>query len=55
MHPADWPVDEPPLIGADAVYRQLVRWLEHLGQRRQFGTEALIATGDGTPGPSPEK
>jgi uncharacterized membrane protein YvlD (DUF360 family) len=32
IHPAGWPV-EAQLIGADAVYRQLVRWLEGLGQR----------------------
>ncbi len=32
-----WPRDLPPpperLVGADAVHRQLVAWLEHLGQR----------------------
>ncbi|HKO32818.1 MAG TPA: hypothetical protein VJY85_03630, partial [Candidatus Limnocylindria bacterium] len=32
IHPAGWPV-EGELIGADAVHRQLVRWLENLGQR----------------------
>jgi uncharacterized membrane protein YvlD (DUF360 family) len=32
IHPAGWPV-EAQLIGADAVYCQLVRWLEGLGQR----------------------
>ena len=32
IHPATWPV-ETELIGADAVHRQLVRWLERLGQR----------------------
>ena len=32
IHPADW---TPPgqLVGADAVHKQLVRWLEDLGQR----------------------
>jgi hypothetical protein len=30
LHPADWVVDEP-LIGAEAVYRQLRRWLEGVG------------------------
>ena len=33
VHPAAWPVDDPPLAGADAVHRQLVRWLRHAGQR----------------------
>ena len=32
IHPAAWPVEDD-LIGADAVHRQLVRWLERLGQR----------------------
>ena len=32
IHPSAWPV-EAHLIGADAVHRQLVRWLEALGQR----------------------
>jgi hypothetical protein len=34
-----WPTDLPPpperLVGADAVHRLLVGWLEHLGHRRQ--------------------
>jgi hypothetical protein len=33
MHPRSWPLDEPELIGPDALYRQLVRWLEDLGLR----------------------
>ena len=33
VHPADWTVDDGPLVGADAVHRQLVRWLERIGQR----------------------
>lgn len=34
VHPAAWTVDdEAPLAGADAVHRQLVRWLSHLGHR----------------------
>ncbi|WP_211192119.1 alkaline phosphatase family protein [Actinoplanes sp. TBRC 11911] len=33
VHPADWPLDGPPLYGADAVHRRLVGWLERLGQR----------------------
>ncbi|MCE0765305.1 phage holin family protein [Pseudonocardia kujensis] len=44
VHPADWPLDadlldrsvegEALLYGADAVHRQLVRWLERCGARR---------------------
>jgi hypothetical protein len=30
LHPADWAIDEP-LVGAEAVYRQLRRWLESMG------------------------
>ena len=44
VHPAGWPHDEEPLIGADAVHRQLVRWLEALGQRRGLAV---------TPAPQP--
>jgi hypothetical protein len=43
LHPADWPIDddlldrsvpgEAVLYGADAVHRQLVRWLERSGSR----------------------
>ena len=36
VHPSEWLVDEPPLVGADAVHHQLVRWLERLGQRRSL-------------------
>jgi hypothetical protein len=39
VHPADWPLDTTPLIGADAVHRQLVRWLEQSGQRRHLGDD----------------
>jgi uncharacterized membrane protein YvlD (DUF360 family) len=35
VHPAEWPV-EGTLDGADAVHRQLVHWLERVGQRAQF-------------------
>jgi uncharacterized membrane protein YvlD (DUF360 family) len=32
LYPADWEIDEGPLVGAPAVYRQLRRWMEqHLG------------------------
>ena len=30
LHPADWAIDEP-MIGAEAVYRQLRRWLGGIG------------------------
>jgi uncharacterized membrane protein YvlD (DUF360 family) len=30
LHPADWPIDEP-IIGAEAVYRQIRRWLAAAG------------------------
>lgn len=30
LHPADWQIDEP-LVGADAVYRQIRRWLADVG------------------------
>jgi len=30
LHPADWPIDGP-LIGAEAVYHQLRRWMEESG------------------------
>jgi uncharacterized membrane protein YvlD (DUF360 family) len=38
VHPAEWRVDDPPLVGADAVHRQLVLWLEQVGQRRPVVT-----------------
>jgi uncharacterized membrane protein YvlD (DUF360 family) len=41
VHPTDWPVAAPPLIGADAVHRQLVAWLEQAGQRRHLGAEVV--------------
>ena len=33
VHPAAWPRTDEPLEGADAVYRQLVAWLEEFGDR----------------------
>jgi uncharacterized membrane protein YvlD (DUF360 family) len=33
VHPAHWPVDDEQLLGAEAVHRQLVQWLEALGHR----------------------
>lgn len=63
VHPADWPLEadlldrtvegEALLYGADAVHRQLVRWLERCGARR-LPTPATTAGGErpGTvPGP----
>jgi hypothetical protein len=32
IHPADWPIDQE-LVGADAVHRQLVEWLDRAGLR----------------------
>jgi hypothetical protein len=36
VHPTDWPIQADPagagLIGADAVHRQLVQWLRHVGR-----------------------
>jgi uncharacterized membrane protein YvlD (DUF360 family) len=39
VHPADWPVDEE-LIGAEAVHRQLVRWLRSAGHRKDLAALA---------------
>ncbi|HEY6596368.1 MAG TPA: alkaline phosphatase family protein [Asanoa sp.] len=49
VHPADWRVQAPPLVGADAVHRQLVAWLEQVGQRRQLGAEAVMQPVPGRP------
>jgi uncharacterized membrane protein YvlD (DUF360 family) len=40
VHPAGWQA-EVPLIGADAVHRQLVRWLEDLGHRRHLARSSI--------------
>ncbi len=40
VHPAEWRVEDP-LVGADAVHRQLVQWLEQLGHRRGLLAEAV--------------
>ena len=52
VHPAGWLVDAPPLIGADAVHHQLVRWLEQLGQRRGLTDPSAIGT---TRSPQPQR
>ena len=47
VHPAEWPLDanlldeRGRLRGAETVHRQLVRWLERLGQREHLRAEAL--------------
>jgi hypothetical protein len=33
VHPAGWSADDRPLVGPDAVHRQLTRWLTELGLR----------------------
>jgi hypothetical protein len=39
LYPADWEMDQAPLVGAPSVYRQLRRWMEqHLDMR--FGPPA---------------
>jgi uncharacterized membrane protein YvlD (DUF360 family) len=35
LHPSGWTVDSP-LVGAEHLHDQLVRWLERLGQRRNL-------------------
>ena len=65
VHPADWPIDddlvdrsvpgEEMLYGADAVHRQLVRWLERAGTRRCPDPDRTMAVagdvaGDAAPG-----
>ena len=48
MHPAEWTIDEP-IVGAEAVYRQIRRWAErHLDHR--FGKD-----GTAEPLPTPER
>ncbi|GAA1620334.1 phage holin family protein [Catellatospora bangladeshensis] len=44
IHPAAWPAPDE-IIGADAVHRQLVRWLEDLGLRTRPGPPGPGATG----------
>jgi hypothetical protein len=50
VHPADWPVTEEQLQGADAVHRQLVAWLDMLGLRAQdAAADELVALEAGQP------
>ena len=53
VHPAAWPVDETPLRGADAVHRQLVGWLRHVGQRVSVADAAPVAA-DGSAAQGPQ-
>ena len=50
VHPSDWPSDTEPLVGPDAVHRQLTDWLEMLGLRPRV----LPALPAPTPVPVPE-
>jgi hypothetical protein len=50
VHPANWPVTEEQLQGADAVHRQLVAWLDMLGLRAQdAAADELVALEAGQP------
>jgi uncharacterized membrane protein YvlD (DUF360 family) len=49
VHPAEWRVEDP-LVGADAVHHQLVRWLERLGHRRGLVADAGQPALSGEPG-----
>ena len=47
VHPSAWTVDEDaPLEGADAVHRQLVRWLCTLGHRSGIPAGSTVHAGD---------
>ena len=53
VHPAAWPRGDQPLEGADAVYRQLVAWLEEFGDRQApETTQAVGSIADGADGRS---
>ena len=47
MHPAAWTIDEP-IVGAEAVSRQIRHWLSDLGIELGPQAEAAAATGAGT-------
>jgi hypothetical protein len=42
IHPSDWPITHPTLIGPDAVHHQLTEWLEMQGLRTQTTTADKI-------------
>ena len=51
VHPAGWSIDEDlltdgRLLGAEALHRQLVRWLESLGHRTHLPAPHPSASGD---------
>jgi hypothetical protein len=48
MHPAGWTLDEP-IVGAEAVYRQIRHWLADLGV--ELGPQAPAAPGAGVVAP----
>ena len=37
LYPFDWKLDAEPLVGAPAVYEQLMRWMESDRSRRRAG------------------
>jgi uncharacterized membrane protein YvlD (DUF360 family) len=47
LHPADWTIDEP-IVGAEAVYRQIRRWLEGIGIPLGKQPGAAPTTGEST-------
>jgi hypothetical protein len=50
MHPAEWAIDEP-LVGAEAVYRQIRRWLEAEGISLGRASAAPTPTAPAPPQP----
>ena len=48
VHPAEWTV-EGDLLGAESVHRQLVRWLEALGHRKDLPPAESRRTDPATP------
>jgi hypothetical protein len=49
MYPAAWTIDEP-IVGAEAVYRQIRHWLSDLGI--ELGPQAAETPGAGIPTPA---
>jgi uncharacterized membrane protein YvlD (DUF360 family) len=52
LHPAEWEVDEP-LVGAEAVHRQLRTWLDAIGIELGAAPEAEVREADARPAPPP--
>ena len=44
VHPAQWPVTQARLVGADAVHRELVGWLTLIGQRETVPRQRASAS-----------